>query len=332
MLDLNTIDVRALDTEGLAAVVLLMLRERIEGVGTTRGHPSSWPCIVSFYLSARWEGYRVDGRSGVVRTGTETHDGWQRHIRELDERALTAIELLRRQGLIQQDPRQTHAPTFVVPTEAGRDMRIDTEPPQLGIPRDARWVRDRYGAGVLHITGRVGTGDEAGGTVFWLEGGCFVTCAHNLDLREWSVHHPELRLTEEHLEAVRHGDENCDAAVLRPRTPVVGRLGLVPIKPSEREVADGESGFAMGYPAIPGRQPVLMVANVTVVSTSDYRGQFRHLTFTGALAPGYSGGPVFDSRGYVIGINSEQTFDQAQQGMPGFGHAVPVEYLRELLR
>ena len=119
--------------------------------------------------------------------------------------------------------------------------------------------------------------------------------------------------------------------MLRPRIPIVAKLDLVPLRLSERDAPDGEQGIIMGYPAIPQRQSVLVAAGTTIANTSDYRGQVRYITFTGAVSPGYSGGPVLDSRGYVIGVNCEQTFDQSGQGMPGFGHAVPVEYLRDLL-
>ena len=95
MFDPNMVDVRGLDEEGLAAVILVMLRERVDGTGTAIGHSSAWHHILSSYLAPRWYGYTVDPRSGCVTTPTEVHTGGQFTPPELMKRGVEAVPPLR---------------------------------------------------------------------------------------------------------------------------------------------------------------------------------------------------------------------------------------------
>ena len=332
MLDLRKINVRNLEREGLAAVLLLRLRERIQEPEQFRGEASAWMWIVDSELSARWDGLYADPKSGRVKTPAGVNGMWSKQQPELEKRAREAMEFLRQRGLVQQDPRQTHSREYVVPTEEGSSIRIDTEPPLLALPREADWIHKRYGPGVLHITGSTETGDESGGAVFWLRQRCFATCAHNVtDLKEWSIHHHDLRLTQEHLAPVQHPNEQCDIVILRPKTRAVDLLEIPPLPMWHESVEPGERGFAMGYPAISRRNAVLVICPATCVSTEGYADGLSYVTLAEeALEGGYSGGPLFNSRGYVVGVICQQTGD-ASQGGRGHGHALPVAYVEEVL-
>lgn len=332
MLDLRQIEVKGLDTEGLAAVILALLRERISGERPSRGEPSAWRAIVGFELSARWRGLYAEPGSGTVKMPGQVISGWDDNPPELVEAAQTAIEFLRHKGLIQQDPKQTHSSEFVVPTDTGCSIRVDTDPPMLALPRRAAWVQSRYASGVLQLTGMYAEGDVRSGTVFWTTARNFVTCAHNLALQDWSVHHPDLRLTSEHLASVRHPDESIDAACLHAKTKVVGGLEMEGLKLWHQPPRPGEKAFVMGYPAIGQRNPALIVKETTVADTEDYVKRVPYLTFPDQLAGGWSGGPVLNEAGYVIGIVAEQTALEHGTGSTTFGHAVPLAAWCDMLQ
>lgn len=72
---------------------------------------------------------------------------------------------------------------------------------------------------------------------------------------------------------------------------------------SEREPKPGEMVFAFGHPW--GQRAVLTCGVLSaVVKAHSHNGAFSLLRTDAFLAPGNSGGPLFDAAGEVIGINA----------------------------
>jgi len=328
-MDLRSLRLQDLDAEGLAAVLLWILRRNLKQ-GCAGYVPFSWVAIVAFELAPLWLGKDVE--RGIWRRGSVASMYAGNNVPALRQRALDAVELLRAKGLVTRHPEQSND-EFIVPTGEGWAIHIEIEddPPWLALVRDARWILEKYRSGIPHLTGRTKEGDEHGATAFWAKSQFFVTCAHNLELSDWALHHADLRMTAEDLEARRH--PKVDLAILVPRTSVITTLDMAALRFWDDKVEDGETAFILGYPKVYQRQPSLTPMTKIVSKTIDYAATTAFLSFEGALPGGYSGGPMLNDRGCVIGVATEETFGQpGERGEPAvvFGHATPIGYLDEI--
>lgn len=82
---------------------------------------------------------------------------------------------------------------------------------------------------------------------------------------------------------------------------------------------------AVGYPVVNGQFPKNFVTTTaSLTDTGDENGYLYYKTDT-ELSPGYTGGPLLDERGYVIGLN----FSRPE--FKGYGLAIQTEQLLPLL-
>jgi len=330
-MDLRSLRLQDLDTEGLAAVLLWILRRNCHERPGAGYPPFRWDSITVHELAPIWLGKNVT--DGFLRQDGATISYGGDRIPELESRALEAIELLRANALVKQDPEHPDDAGSVVPTKEGRSIRIECDPPSLALSRDASWVLAKYGSGILHLTGHTKEGDECGGTAFWARAGLFVTCAHNLELSDWTLHHAELRITAKHLEPHRHPNPDVDLAILEPKMGIVSKLDMASLRIWDDEVEDGETAFIVGYPKVPLREVRLAPTETRVFHTRHPQTGITYLTFSAALPGGSSGAPVFNRRGYVIGVATEETFNQPgvrNEPATVFGQATPIGYLHEI--
>lgn len=332
-MNLRSLKLQDLDTEGLAAVLLWILRRNCRQRPPAGYPPFRWDQIADWELAPVWLG--KDVVDGFLRQGGATCSYGGDVIPELRRRVQGAVQLLRTNGLVEPDPERPDDAQSVVPTDEGRSIRIEIEDdgPWLALIRDARSIFEEFRSGILHLTGRMREGDERGATAFWTRRRFFVTCAHNLALLDWALHHADLKMTAEHLEARRHPDPNVDLAILVPKTTVISKLDMAALRIWDDEVGDGETVFILGYPGVSLREPSLALTETCVFHTRHPQTGIASLTFSSALPGGYSGGPLFNTRGCVVGIATEETFNQpGARGEPAvtFGHATPIGYLDEI--
>jgi serine protease Do len=160
-------------------------------------------------------------------------------------------------------------------------------------------------------------GNELGtGFVVWGDG----RIATNLHViasgRSATVVLPDGR--EFHDVAVMAADAERDLAVIR-----VGVTGLPPLRLGDsRKVKAGEAVVAIGHPLGLGNT----VSNGLISAVRELGPQLTLLQISAPIAPGSSGGPLFNDRGEVIGI---ATLYATEGQNLNFG--VPVAYLKPLL-
>ena len=147
------------------------------------------------------------------------------------------------------------------------------------------------------VAGRRGSG---AGVIFGADGP-ILTNAHvataptlDIELPDGSIHEAD----------VTARDPSVDLAFLR-----IGAGGLTPIPARDSVPQPGELVMSAGFPR--GMGPAIAIGVVHAASAGS-----RLITADVRLAPGYSGGPMTDSRGQLIGINSMIS--------GGLGVAVPV--------
>ena len=121
-------------------------------------------------------------------------------------------------------------------------------------------------------------------------------------------------------------DKNNDLALLKIEDPSFGGFGNVPysIKTSNADV--GEDVFVLGYPLITVMGDEIKLTTGVLSSRTGYQGDVSSYQISAPIQPGNSGGPLFDSKGNVIGIvNAKIT------AADNVGYAIKSTYLRNLV-
>lgn len=130
-----------------------------------------------------------------------------------------------------------------------------------------------------------------------------------------------------------HSRQRVDVGLIRLGEHGSEQAGRIQFR--AEPLAPGEQVAALGYPSVPQRQPSLALMPGAVQSVqSTYDGELSTIVVSMDLAGGYSGGPVIDRGGRLVGIVVEQTFEaQSSPAVPvqTFSHVLPVSYVRELL-
>ena len=190
------------------------------------------------------------------------------------------------------------------------------------------WARE-YGQSVYHVEVTTPGGDIMGGTAFSFRRGFLATAEHVL-AGSISIGKPlPANVVIGRVGVHALASKGIDAAVLsfpieRVRTPFLPTDSALP------EIGDPVAVLA--YPNVPGRQPAFGVYPGRVEAiTADYRGN-TFIQIGGDLAGGMSGGPLINAAGAVIGIVSEQTFEQTGHDVPGraYQQVLPIRHLFEV--
>ena len=150
----------------------------------------------------------------------------------------------------------------------------------------------------------------------------------------WNLHHVNPVLTGG---PFYHEDPDVDVAAFR--------LGGIDINTPHLELGghyddwiDDEDWMlskatAFGYPPIPFTNgPVLVAASVEINAVIDTRlDRYVRFVVSGAPRGGFSGGPVFHERGFVLGMTIQSLERLGVQNETGFFTVLSIESLRECL-
>lgn len=121
-------------------------------------------------------------------------------------------------------------------------------------------------------------------------------------------------------------DKNNDLAILKINDSRFNGFGSIPysVKTSTSEV--GEEVFVLGYPLTSTMGTETKLTTGVISSKSGYQGDVTLYQISAPVQPGNSGGPLFDSKGNVIGIVSAK-----HSGAENVGYAVKTSCLRNLI-
>jgi serine protease Do len=162
-------------------------------------------------------------------------------------------------------------------------------------------------------------GAGVGSGTIWSEDGLIVTCAHVAERGNLFVSTHDQRILPARVVGVEH---KVDIALLE-----VSTAEFRPIPRGDLSLARrGELVFAMGHPwgSEDGFTIGVLIGLELGVPRPGTRGQ-EWLAASLHLRPGHSGGPLFDSRGRLLGLNT------LMQG-PDVGVAVPVSTAERAVR
>lgn len=121
-------------------------------------------------------------------------------------------------------------------------------------------------------------------------------------------------------------DKNNDLAIIKIDDYSFSSLGNVPyiVKSSGSNV--GENIFVLGYPLRASMGDEIKLTNGIISSKTGFQGDVTSYQISAPVQPGNSGGPLFDSQGYLIGV-----INAKHVGAENASYAVKVSYLTNLI-
>ena len=232
--------------------------------------------------------------------------------------------------------------TVYVPTTAGELGAIGNEPiaratPLRGNGFNPSRIYTARSSGVVTIFAFFDKADakEAQGSGFVVSpAGYILTSAHVVTDAVESTHPTNAHdvyvgfKDQDRIKATIVGWDGYDDVALLKVDPAAHRLAPVPLGDSSR-VSAGDPVAAMGSPF--GNEDSIAVGVVSAIrrSISSLTSSYKVVDAIQTDAPithGNSGGPLFDARGRVIGINAQIKSDTG--GSEGVGFAVPINAAR----
>ena len=203
------------------------------------------------------------------------------------------------QATMEAIPTQTHTPTLT------QNSRITTS-----IADVIEYAR----TGVVRITG-----SSTYGSGFVVDSdGHILTNAHVIDgsTRLTVVLDDGTRLTAR----VVGTDPMRDIALIK----VEPRQRQLTVLPLVKQTREGEEVVALGYPLGGGN----LTVTKGIVSALVTRGSLAYIQTDAALNPGNSGGPLLNSRGEVVGMNTSVLREDGGDETEGIGFAIKSDTLR----
>ena len=164
------------------------------------------------------------------------------------------------------------------------------------------------------------------GTGFALANGYVVTNHHVIDeAKTISIKGVNGDLNNSYSAEVVITDKTNDIAVLKINDNRFEGFDMIPYAISTKMADVGEEVFVLGYPLTQALGNEIKLTNGIISSRTGYQGDIATYQISAPVQPGNSGGPMFDSKGNVIGI--------VVAGVPGaenVGYAIKTSYLKIL--
>ncbi len=121
-------------------------------------------------------------------------------------------------------------------------------------------------------------------------------------------------------------DKSNDLAIVKITDSEYVKMPQIPYTVASGTKDVGTEVYAMGYPELSYLGEELKVTDGIISSKTGYQGDITTYQISAAIQPGNSGGPLFDNKGYLVGITNA--------GVPGLqnvGYAIKVSYLNNLI-
>lgn len=130
--------------------------------------------------------------------------------------------------------------------------------------------------------------------------------------------------TKSYAATVLASDKFNDLAILKLRDGHI-QSSSIPYSIVTATAEVGEDVFVLGYPLTSTMGDEIKLTTGVVSARTGFQGDVSLYQISAPIQPGNSGGPLFDSKGNVIGIVSAK-----HQGAENVGYAIKASYLRNL--
>ena len=127
---------------------------------------------------------------------------------------------------------------------------------------------------------------------------------------------------------VVRSDPRLDLAIIKVDDPKFENLYSIPYNFAFRSSDVATEVYALGYPMIDWMGEDVKFTDGRISAKSGALGDVTRYQHTAPIQPGNSGGPLFDTKGNLIGINVSKIVDDAVSGV---FYAVKTSYLIQLI-
>lgn len=164
------------------------------------------------------------------------------------------------------------------------------------------------------------------GTGFALNKGYIVTNYHVVEeAKSISVQGVQGSFNTEYNAVVVAIDKYNDIAIIKIEDNKFKGFGNIPYSVDMQMAEVGDDVFVLGYPLTQTMGDEIKLTNGIISSRTGFQGDVSLYQMTAAVQPGNSGGPMFNSKGDVIGIVCAQHRDAEN-----VGYAIKTSYLKNL--
>ncbi len=168
--------------------------------------------------------------------------------------------------------------------------------------------------------------DDWSGTGFALNNGYIVTNYHVVDrAKSILIYGINGSVARGYAAKVVATDRINDLAIIQVSDSYFSGFGTIPYAVKSQMAEVGEDVWVLGYPLTQVLGNEIKLTNGVVSSRSGYQGDIATYQISAPVQPGNSGGPLFDSKGNIVGI--------VNSGVPGaenVGYAIKTSYLQNL--
>ena len=120
-------------------------------------------------------------------------------------------------------------------------------------------------------------------------------------------------------------DKVNDLAIVKISDHRFKGFGILPYAINIRMAEVGDDIFVLGYPLTQTMGDEIKLTNGIISSRTGFQGDAALYQITAPLQPGNSGGPLFDSKGNVVGVICAH-----HKGTENVGYAIKTSYLKNL--
>ncbi len=121
-------------------------------------------------------------------------------------------------------------------------------------------------------------------------------------------------------------DKTNDLAILRISDNKFKGFGSIPYGNKTQLIDVGENIFVLGYPLVQTMGDDVKLTTGVISSISGFQGDVSTYQISAAVQPGNSGGPLFDTKGDLVGIVSAK-----HTGAENAGYAIKLKNLQALM-
>jgi uncharacterized protein YgiM (DUF1202 family) len=167
---------------------------------------------------------------------------------------------------------------------------------------------------------------QSTGTGFLISNdGYIVTCYHVIeDSKEISVKGINADFQKKYIARIVVTDKINDLAILKINCSLDKAITY---SVNWNAIDVGQSVFTLGYPLMTTMGEEIKLTNGIISSKSGFRGDISTYQISVPVQPGNSGGPLFDNKGFVVGVvNAKHT------GAENAGYAVKSIFLKNLIQ